>query len=184
MPANNSKEQSLLFTLCSSNTTDQKSHKVLVLFVCVALQRHLHLPDRSSAHGHFSSSNFFYGAVSQLELMLALGTAGTSMPKQQHTSDRPFCRPRYGMVGHVAFSSGFCPLTNCYICLCILFLSILGFPAYRFLIPRCMQKTSFLACEVLWLCHSLSIIFFYRVRLTTLSWRTKFWKNRVSFARF
>ena len=61
-------------TLCSSNTTDQKSHEVLVLFVRVALQRRLHLVDRSSTRGHFSSGDL-YGAVSRLELMLALGNS-------------------------------------------------------------------------------------------------------------
>ena len=36
----------------------------------------------------FLGGDFFYGALSWLELMLALGTP---MPEQQHTSDRPFC---------------------------------------------------------------------------------------------
>ena len=48
------------------------------VFVHVTLQRHLHLADQSSAHGHFSSSNPFYGAVSWLEFMLALGSSGHS----------------------------------------------------------------------------------------------------------
>ena len=38
----------------------------------------LHLADQSSTHGHFLSGDFFYGAVSQLKLMLAPGNSGHS----------------------------------------------------------------------------------------------------------
>jgi len=67
------------------------------------------------------SGDFFYNAVTRLELMLALGKSGHSNARQQHTytikpaahlhNPTTFVRPRYCVVGHVAFLLGFCPLT-------------------------------------------------------------------------
>ena len=80
-----------------------------------------------------------------------------------------FVRPWYRVLGHVKFSFRFFPLTNRYNCLCDSVPEQFGFSSIPILATRCMQKNSFLAREVSWLCHSLSIILFYRVRLMTLS---------------
>jgi len=110
----------------------------LVLFVCVALQRHLHSPvprpstllvfDRLQYAKTYASS--FWGAegleqgyiyILPIEVPhMAISRVATSftvlyydsMPKQQRTSNRPFCQTTITLVGHVAFSFGFCPLTD------------------------------------------------------------------------
>ena len=106
----NSKEQSLL--LYSLQLKHHRSEEVLVLFVRVAFQRHLHLANWSYAHGHFSNGDFTHASTRKQRALQCPSSSSTLLTGH-------FVKPRYCVVGHMAFSFGFCPLTDRYICLCL-----------------------------------------------------------------